>query len=157
MKPTISSLKFAHDFGIRHFDVLKKIRSFKCSEDFNQRNFSLVEYVDQKGQKRPMYKITQQGFTFLISRTKGRINDEYVEMYIRAFEEMAQQIDHEEQSLYTQLNKATLEYMLADQGASNAGRNLQFLGKFAKPQLRQKILDIMDQLQMKLPLDGEDE
>ncbi|MFN7100892.1 MAG: Rha family transcriptional regulator, partial [Flavobacterium sp.] len=62
MKPTISSLKFAHDFGIRHFDVLNKIRSFKCSDEFNQINFSLVEYVDQKGQKRPMYKITQQGF-----------------------------------------------------------------------------------------------
>lgn len=157
MKPTISSLKFAQDFGIRHSDVLKKIRSFKCSDEFNQRNFSLVEYVDRKGQKRPMYKITQQGFTFLISRTTGRINDQYVEIYIRAFEEMALQIAHEEQSLYTQLNKATLEYMLADQGASNAGRNLQFLGKVAKPLLQQRIRELMDKLQLKLPFNNEDE
>lgn len=151
MKPNISSLKFAHDFGIRHSDLLKKIRSFKCSDDFIQSNFSLVEYTDKKGQKRPMYKITQQGFTFVISRTKGYVNDQYVEIYIRAFDEMAQQIAHEELSLFTKLNKATLEFMLAEQGASQAGRNLQLLGKITKPILRQRIIDILDQLQLKLP------
>lgn len=153
MKPTISSLKFAQDFRIRHADLLKKIRKFKCSTDFTERNFSLSTYKDSTGRTLEHYEITQQGFTFLISRTTGRINDQYVEMYIRAFEDMALQIIHEEQSLYTQLNKATLEYMLADRRASNAGRNLQFLGKVAKPQLRQKILDIMDKLQLKLILD----
>ena len=157
MKPTISSLKFAHDFGIRHSDLMRKIRQFNCSTDFTERNFSLSTYKDATGRTLEHYEINQQGFTFLISRMRGRINDQYVEMYIRAFEEMAQQIAHEEQSLYTQLNKATLEYMLVDQGASHAGRNLQFLGKIAKPLLRQKILDIMEQLQLKLPFDDEDE
>lgn len=152
MKPTISSIKFAQDFSIRHSDLLKKIRSFKCSNDFNQRNFSLVEYVDQKGQKRPMYEITQQGFTFLISRTSGRINDQYVEVYINAYEEMALKIAHEEKSLYSQLNKLTLQYMLADQSASDAGKNLNYFGKIAKPKLKQKIVEILDQLQLRLPL-----
>lgn len=157
MKPTISSLKFAHDFGICHSDLMQKIRKFNCSIDFIEQNFSLGTCKDSTAQTLEHYEITQQGFTFLISRTTRRINDQYIEMYIRAFEEMAQQIANEEQSLYTQLNKTTLEYMLAEQGASNAGRNLQFLGKVAKPQLRQKILEIMDKLQLNLPLESEDE
>lgn len=156
MKPTISSLKFAQDFGIRHSDLMRKIRKFNCSTDFTKRNFSLSTYKDSTGRMLEYFEITQQGFTFLISRTRGHINDQYVEMYIRAFEEMAQQIAHEEQSLYTQLNKSTLEYMLADQGASNAGRNLQFLGKVAKPLLQKSILKIMEQLQLKLQFNDED-
>lgn len=157
MKPTISSRKFAQDFGIRHTDLMNKIRRFNCSEDFTKRNFSLSTYKDSTGRKFDYFEITQQGFTFLISRTRGRINDQYVEMYIRAFEEMAKQIAHEEQSLYTQLNRATLEYMLANQGASNAGRNLQFLGKVAKPLLQKSILKIIEQLQLKLPFNNEAE
>ena len=154
-KLTISSLKFSKDFGLHHKNVLRTIRGFKCSKEFNERNFELVEYMDAKGEKRPMYEITQQGFTFLISRTSGRINDQYVEMYINAYEEMAQQLSHEESSLHYQLNQFTLQYMYAEDGASNAGRDLQHLGKKVKPELRRKIQELMDKIQLKLPLLGE--
>ncbi|NWK75815.1 Rha family transcriptional regulator [Acinetobacter sp. SwsAc6] len=157
MKPTISSLKFAQDFGICHSDLMKKIRNFNCSEDFTKRNFLLSTYKDSTGRTLDYFEITQQGFTFLISHTEWRINDQCIEIYTRVFEEMAQKISYEEQSLYTLLNKATLEYMLVDQGASNAGRNLQYLGKVAKPLLRKSILKIMDQLQLKLPFNDEGE
>ena len=154
-KLTISSLKFSKDFGIRHADLLKKIRSFNCSKEFTERNFSLSEYKDSTGRALPYYEITQQGFTFLISRTSGRINDQYVEIYINAYEEMAQQLSHEESSLHYQLNQFTLQYMYAEDGASNAGRDLQYLGKKVKPELRTKIQELMDKIQLKLHVLGE--
>lgn len=154
-KLTISSLKFSKDFGIRHADLLKKIRSFKCSKKFTERNFSLSKYLDSTGRTLTCYEITQQGFTFLISRMSGRVSDQFVEMYINAYEEMAQQLIHEENSLYFQLNQLTSQYMYAEDGASNAGRNLQYLGKKVKPELKHKIQELIDKIQLKLPLRGE--
>jgi|GEM_PF-4101270 len=150
MNPTISSLKFAKDFGIRHADLTRKIRNFKCSKDFAERNFSLSKYKDMTGRTFEYFEITQQGFTYLLSRTPGKINDKYIEMYINAYEEMAKKITHEESSLYSQLNRLTLEYMSVNRNASEAGRNLNYLGKTVKPKLKQKIEKIIDQLQLKL-------
>ncbi len=59
-----SSLVVAKYFGKAHKDVLRAIKSLDCSELFNQRNFAPVEYVDKKGEKRPMYYLTRDGFTF---------------------------------------------------------------------------------------------
>lgn len=154
-KLTISSLKFSKDFGIRHADLLNKIRAFNCSKEFTERNFSLSEYKDSTGSVLPCYEITQQGFTFLISRISGRVNDQYVEIYIHTYEEMAQQLSHEEISLHCQLNQFTLQYLHAEDRASNAGRNLQYLGKKVKPELRKKIQELMDRIQLKQPLSGE--
>lgn len=148
--PTISSIKFAKDFGKHHKDVLRVIRSFKCSKEFTERNFALSEYIDATGRKLPMYNITQQGFTFLISRTTGRINDQYIEAYIQAYEEMAQQIKHAENSMYNQLNQVTLQYMQPDQGASKAGRDLNHLGKKVKPQLKAKMNQLIEEIQLGL-------
>ena len=148
--PTISSLKFAQDFGKNHRDVLRTIRTFKCSQEFTERNFALSEYIDTTGRKLPMYNITQQGFTFLISRTTGRINDQYVEAYIQSYEEMAQQIKHAENSMYNQLNQVTLQYMQADQGASKAGRDLNYLGKKVKPPLKREMNRLIKDIQLGL-------
>ena len=148
--PTISSIKFAQDFGKHHKDVLRTIRTFKCSQEFTERNFALSEYIDATGRKLPMYNITQQGFTFLISRTTGRINDQYVEAYIQSYEEMAQQIKHAENSMYNQLNQVTLQYMQADQGASKAGRDLNYLGKKVKPPLKREMNRLIKDIQLGL-------
>lgn len=63
-KAVTSSLVVAEYFGKAHKDVLRAIKSLDCSELFNQRNFAPVEYVDKKGEKRPMYYLTRDGFTF---------------------------------------------------------------------------------------------
>jgi len=55
----------AEAFGKPHKDVLKAIRSLETTEEFNERNFSPVEYRDGKGEMRPEYLMTRDGFTFL--------------------------------------------------------------------------------------------
>lgn len=62
----------AERFGKNHKDVLKAIRELECSEDFNRRNFSPVEYKDGKGESRPMFTMTRDGFTFLADAELSR-------------------------------------------------------------------------------------
>ena len=44
-----TSLKVADYFGKRHKDVLRAIRNLKCSDDFTQRNFAPVDFIDKMG------------------------------------------------------------------------------------------------------------
>ena len=91
-KAVTSSLVVAEYFGKAHKDVLRAIKSLDCSELFNQRNFAPVEYVDKKGEKRPMYYLTRDGFTFLAMGFTGRVAAQFKEAYISAFNEMEEML-----------------------------------------------------------------
>jgi anti-repressor protein len=88
-----SSLIVAEKFGKKHKDVLKAIQNLECSDSFNQRNFAPVEYTDKKGEKRPSYFITEQGFTFLVMGFTGKEAAEFKELFIDAFYSMRQQLE----------------------------------------------------------------
>lgn len=63
-KTVTSSLVIADYFGKRHDNVIRSIQTLECSPEFNALNFEAVEYTDPKGEKRPCYTITRDGFTF---------------------------------------------------------------------------------------------
>lgn len=84
----VTSLEISNRFGRQHKDVLKAIRSLDCSEEFNRRNFALVEYHDAKGEKRPKYEITRDGFVFLCMGFTGSQAALWKERYIEAFNQM---------------------------------------------------------------------
>lgn len=87
-KPATTSLKIAEVFGKLHKDVLKAIRELDCPKDFNERNFSPVEYTDAKGEKRPAYQITRDGFTILAMGFTGKAAMQFKIAYIEAFNRM---------------------------------------------------------------------
>lgn len=87
-----SSLVVAEYFGKAHKDVLRAIKLLDCSDLFNQRNFAPVEYVDKKGEKRPMYYLTRDGFTFLVMGFTGKVAAQFKEAYINAFNEMEEML-----------------------------------------------------------------
>lgn len=60
-----TSLIIAEAFEKEHKDVLKAISNLECSPEFNERNFAPVEYKDAKGEMRPAYRLTRDGFAFL--------------------------------------------------------------------------------------------
>ncbi len=64
--PVTTSRKIAKVFGKEHYNVLRDIENLDCSESFNAINFELVNYKDKKGEKRPEYIITKDGFVFLV-------------------------------------------------------------------------------------------
>lgn len=86
--PRCTSLKVAEYFGKRHNDVLRAIERLDCSDEFNQRNFALVKYKDAKGESRPMYTMTRDGFTFLAMGFHGIKAAYFKEQYITRFNEM---------------------------------------------------------------------
>lgn len=83
-----SSLAVADYFTKRHDDVLKRIRALECSPEFNARNFAAVEYIDAKGERRPAFQITRDGFAFLAMGFTGKRAAQFKEAYITAFNQM---------------------------------------------------------------------
>lgn len=87
-KAITSSIDVANYFGKLHKDVIRKIQSIECSEEFNERNFAPVGYLDNKGEKRPAYQMTKDGFMFLVMGFTGKKAAQFKEAYIKAFNEM---------------------------------------------------------------------
>ena len=86
--PTTTSLKVAEVFGKRHDTVLRKIKTLDCSADFNARNFAAVDYRDGKGEKRPMFEMTRDGWSFLVMGFTGKKAAQFKERFIEAFNRM---------------------------------------------------------------------
>ncbi len=85
------SLKIAEVFGKEHAHVMRDIRQKvlpNISEEFNQSNFGLVDYKDSKGEYRPMYRMTRDGFTMVVMGYTGPKAMQFKEMYINRFNEL---------------------------------------------------------------------
>lgn len=152
---TTTSLMVAQRFNKNHRDVLRAIKNIDCSPEFNERNFALVDYVDGKGEKRPMYRMTKNGFVFLVMGFTGKEAAQFKESYINAFDEMHDFINSQNLSLIAEFNKAMLEFERASDIASVAGRNLALFGRKIKPMAAEKVAELERQIQPMLFQGGE--
>ncbi len=93
-RPATTSLAIAEHFGKRHDDVVKSIRNLcaNCPEEFNARNFAAVEYIDAKGEKRPMFIVFFDGFILLAMSYKGKKALDMKIAYITAFNAMLEKL-----------------------------------------------------------------
>lgn len=90
-----TSLAISNHFGKKHKDVLRAIQNLECSADFNRRNFALVNYTDGKGEQRPSYEITRDGFVFLCMGFTGSAAAQWKEKYIAAFNALEAQVQRQ--------------------------------------------------------------
>ena len=111
--PVTTSLAIAEIFGKTHKDVLRAIRNLDCSADFNGRNFAPVDYIDPKGEKRPMYEITRDGMVYLVMGFTGPLAARFKVAYIDAFNALDEEArtlaaiaPEEYQRLWTRLQDA---------------------------------------------------
>ena len=86
--PTTTSFQVAELFDRLHKNVLRDIQALECSPEFNRLNFEPVEYTDAKGERRPAYRLTKDGFVFLAMGFTGPQAARFKEAYITAFNEM---------------------------------------------------------------------
>lgn len=86
--PKTNSLIVAERFHKRHADVMRALNKLECSAEFNQRNFAFVDYIDAKGEKRPMVEMTKDGFMFLVMGFTGAEAARTKEAYIGEFNRM---------------------------------------------------------------------
>lgn len=98
-----TSLDVAEKFEKKHKNVLQAIEKIECSEEFNRLNFQLVTYVDAKGESRPMYHMTRDGFSFLAMGFTGKKAAMFKEMFIRAFNDLEKAIVRQKNLDFQQL------------------------------------------------------
>ncbi len=93
-QPTTTSNEVAQHFGKQHQHVMERIRSLTAEtpNEFNQSNFRLVETTDAKGEKRPAYCLTRDGFTLLAMGFTGKKALSFKLAYIDAFNRMEREL-----------------------------------------------------------------
>lgn len=86
-QPAVRSDILAYHFKRNHKNVLRDIGKLrgKCPILFFQLNFEPVEYTDSKGEKRPAYLLTRDGFSLLVMGFTGVEAVHWKIRYIDAF------------------------------------------------------------------------
>ena len=83
---------------LKHRDFMKKIRkedeTLKTLGLNNERNFSLVEYIDKKGEKRPCYELNRDGMIIILN-SESAIVRYYTMEYIKKLEGKLKQVTKE--------------------------------------------------------------
>lgn len=152
-KTVTTSETVAKVFNKKHKNVLRDIREIleAGDEEFNRLNFGLVEYIDKKGEKRPMFEMTKDGFMLLVMgyRTKKAMAIKI--SYIKAFNYMAEQLAKGGATLLEQYYQAIGEHKAKKHFASLCGKGLrEWQGE--KPVLEATIRIIENKMQIELPL-----
>lgn len=81
----MTSLQVAEITGKRHADVMRDIRKMEPAwEKVNERKFALVEYTDEKGEKRPCYSLTKTEWLYVCTK----FNDEARAKLVLRWEEL---------------------------------------------------------------------
>ncbi|MDI3257680.1 MAG: Rha family transcriptional regulator [Kyrpidia sp.] len=122
-RPVVSSRDVARVFGKRHDNVLRDIEKLDCSEEFHLLNFEEVKYRDAKGELRPEYLMTRDGFTFLVMGYTGKKAAAFKEAYIRRFNEMEQQLKARE---IGKLARRTLTDAIRESGMNDQMRGFAY-------------------------------
>jgi len=93
--PTTTSRDVALHFSKDHSKVLRSIeliiesnRATSGGVEFSERNFALTEYVDLKGESRPAYSLTRDGFSLLAMGFTGKKALQFKLAYIAEFNRM---------------------------------------------------------------------
>lgn len=93
-KVLCTSRDVAEKFGKRHSDVIRSIENLIENDPTQNcvRCFKKSRYKDVKGEKRPMYLMNRDGFTFLVMGFTGKKANEWKWKYINAFNQMEEYI-----------------------------------------------------------------
>ena len=104
-EPVCSSLDVATKFEKKHKNVLKKIEQILAENQPAQngaRCFMKSNYIDEKGEERPMYFMNRDGFTFLAMGFTGKEANKWKWEYINAFNNMEKLLIEKSTTLWLQ-------------------------------------------------------
>ena len=90
----ITSFEIAQRFNKRHKHVLRDIQKLDCSREFHGSNFGLCFEINelQNGKRIPYYTATKNGFVRLCMSYTGSHANEWKELYILAFDDIAHKL-----------------------------------------------------------------
>ncbi|EAH6753775.1 phage antirepressor Ant [Campylobacter coli] len=109
-KVFINSLDLAKVFNKNHKDVLETTKN-QPQNDFTESNFILSTYKDKKGELRPCYNLTRDGFSLLVMGFTGEKAYKWKVEFIKAFNEMEKRLRNIEYEKHDKLAfRQTLGY-----------------------------------------------
>ena len=147
-----TSYAVAEAFGKRHADVLRSIKNMKCSQKFRERNFALCFENNklQNGKARKFYRMTKDGWMFLVMGFTGEKADAVKEQFIDAFNWMASQLTQTFQSKWARYNHIVGYRENRKQQVSCSARDMN-VWKHEKQPLDSEIAQLERELQPSLP------
>ncbi|MCE3037497.1 Rha family transcriptional regulator [Helicobacter sp. faydin-H20] len=86
-----NSLQIAEVFKKRHDIILRAIKNLP-KDNFNHHNFVAVKIKDKKGELRPCYNLTRDGFSLLVMGFTGEKAYKFKIEFIKAFNEMEKRL-----------------------------------------------------------------
>lgn len=123
-----TSYAVAEAFEKKHYNVLRDIEKLRCSENFRKLNFEVCYENNelQNGKPRKFYRMTKDGWMFLVMGFTGEKADLIKEQFIEAFNWMAQQLTQTFQSKWARYNQMCLEYKTRKEQVSCSARNMRY-------------------------------
>ncbi len=99
------SRRVAKHFKKRHADVLRAVSNLNCSKEFTERNFAFSFEINDlaNGKKDKVIRMTKDGFMLLAMGFTGAEAMKIKESYIKAFNQMADQIQRISSGLWQQM------------------------------------------------------
>jgi Rha family phage regulatory protein len=149
-KPVTDSLRVAEFFGKEHYNVLRAFDNLGCSEEFNQLNYEVVDFIDKNGESRRMLKMTFNGFIFLAMGFTGKRAAQVKEAYINAFNAMAVRIKEYEGSLWERVMKLEVRDK-ASFRVAQVGSKFMLDRKKDLKEIRPERNSLMSEIQPSLP------
>lgn len=124
-------------FGKRHKNVLRVIESMRMSThpeiaEHYRLNFELVDFLDAKGERRPMYRMTAKGLSELAMSFSGEKARVTRIRFLKAFEELSTRQHRAEQSITQMLHDLELRE-LSSLVKGQIGSQLMHLRRKEKP------------------------
>lgn len=122
-----TSYAVADAFGKKHYNVLRDIDKLRCSENFKNLNFEVCYENNelQNGKPRKFYRMTKDGWMFLVMGFTGEKADLIKEQFIDAFNWMAQQLTQVFQSKWAGYNQVSLERKTRKEHVSCSARDMR--------------------------------
>ena len=77
-----TSLIVAKYFDKEHKNVIRAIKDLDCSDDFRRLNFQPSYYQNEQNKRQPMYRMTRDGFMFLVMGFTGKKAAKFKERFI---------------------------------------------------------------------------
>ena len=121
-----TSYQVAKFFGKRHDNIIRAIENVKCSMPFAKLNFEVCHENNelQNGKPRKFYRMTKNGFIFLVMGFTGEKADRLKEAYINAFDWMYAQLANGKDKLIKELQETIKLERISFQNGSVAGKAL---------------------------------
>lgn len=126
-EPMTTSYAVAEAFGKLHKNVIRDIERLACSDKFAKLNFELCFENSklQNGKPLKFYRMTKDGWMFLVMGYTGKVAGQIKEAFIDAFNWMAEQLTQSFQAKMSRYNQISLAYQTQKEFVSGCARGMR--------------------------------